>query len=202
MIESGSQTVDITAHICGDSGQLLRADVLGRAHNGIIIISGNRLRVGTARKSQIGEFRKAVAVQHDVVGFDILMDKFLFIPGYLKGAANFPDDLDRLIKIKNVLFLENLFEGFSTDILHGKVEYSVFFADSISLHNVRMSQLCRCPGFMKKSLNIFLVGGKFFMKYLQCHWTVQRELLRQINDSHAAAAQRFFQKKITDHCTG
>ena len=130
------------------------------------------------------------------------MDKFLLIPGDLKSTAYFPDDFDCLIKVEYLLFFENLFEGFSTDILHGEVANTIFFTGSVCLHDVGMSQISRCPCFVKKPLYVLLIGGKFFMKDFQCHRAVQGDLPRQINHPHTTAAQWLFQKEISDHGSG
>ena len=129
------------------------------------------------------------------------MDKFLFIPCKLKCTAYFPDDLNCLIKVKHMLFLEDLFESFPPDILHGKVENAVFFTHGVCLDDVGMGQFSSCPCFVEKPLDIFLVGCKFFMKHFQCYRSIQRDLPCQINHSHAATAQSFFQKEISDHGT-
>ena len=116
------------------------------------------------------------------------MDQFLLTPCRLKRTADFTDNLDRLNKVKDILFFENLFEGFSLYVLHREVKDAVFLADSIGLDNVGMSQLCSSPGLPEKTINVFFIAGKFIMKHLQCHRTVKRNLACQINNSHAAAA--------------
>ena len=186
LVKSGAQTVNIAADIGGYTGQLLRTDVLRSSQNfvgiGIKIVSGR----GRVSQSQVGKFCKTVGVQHDVVRLDILMDKFLFLPGDIQCACHFADDLCRQSEIQNVLALEDLFESFSADQLHRKIVHPVFFADGIRLNDIGMCDFCGGARLAEKSLHIFAVVCETLLKDFECHGAVKRELTGDVDFSHAA----------------
>ena len=167
LIKGGAQTVNIAADVGGNTGQLFRTDILWRSHNFSFIFSLHGFTVGTPGQSQVGKFGKSIAVQHDIIWFDVLMNKFLFIPGNLQRRANFFDDLDRLIEFEGRMFFQDLFKSFSPDILHGKVKDPIFLTYGIGLDDIGMCQFGCGPCFSEKSFDILLIAGKFIVKHFQ-----------------------------------
>ena len=197
--KSRTQTVNITADISRHSGELFRTYILGGAQHliGIVIFGGTS---GSLCQPQIGEFGKAVGVEHDVVRFDILVNQLLFAPCGIQSFGDIPNDLRSLFEFKFALRFgfEDTFESIAPHILHGKVKNAVIFTHGIRLHNIGMAQFCRRPCLRVKAVDIFTVIDKFALQNFQCDLPFQRDLPGKKNLAHAAAAQQPDNTKISD----
>src|SRR5262245_54421491 len=80
-------------------------------------------------------------------------------------------------------------ESAALDSLHGVVAKSPCLADIEDWYNVGMMQARRGPGFVQEPAACRWVGGRVGAQHLECHGTVQGDVDRLVDGSHAAAAQ-------------
>ena len=201
LIERGAEAVDIAAHVGRNSGQLLGTDVLRSSHDLVadfLILVG----AGDPGEAEVRQFGEAVAVEHDVVRLDVLVDELLFAPGGVKRPGYFADDTGGHGEFKLLFALQNLLECFTANELHREIEDAVLFADRIGLHDIRVADLAGGTGFAEQTVDILLVIQKLILQYLQRHRAVQGNLFGQKNLAHPALAQGAFNHEVTDYSAG
>ena len=130
------------------------------------------------------------------------MYQLLIPPCAFKRTGDFADDFRGLAEFDRFLLFQNLLHGLAADILHGEIEDSVFFADGVSLHNVRMADPAGGTRLPEERFDILLVVQELRLQNLQGDRPVQRKLSGEINFPHAAFADLLFNQKITDNRAG
>ena len=197
MIEGGAQTVNVGAVVERFAGQLFRTDILRRAHDFIAV--GLAGFVADFRQTQVGQLGTARGGQHDVVGLDVSVHQFLFLPRIIQRFRDLADDVDRLVQLQNALAFEDVVHRLAVDMFHREIENAVVIADGVSLDDVGMIQFgggTRLLDEPDHELGVFRIG---IGKDLQRGGTVQRNLVRQIHDPHAAASDLMQNDEISDH---
>ena len=140
-------------HFIGDDGErklvrspvhglplhLLRRHVTGGAHHRPGL--GHLLR-NDFRHAEIGDFRLAVVMHHDIGRLDVPMHDALAV-GVIERERRLPQDVQHLCRFQCIGRGEQLFEGRPVDEFHEDIRHAVFLGDVVNRNDVGMGEDAR-----------------------------------------------------------
>ena len=131
------------------------------------------------------------------------MGQLLFIPRELKAFSDLLNNFCGLFGIQSSVVFEDAFHSFALDVFHSEIEYTVIFADGISLNDIRVVEFCSGASLADKVVYriVAAVRGSLFND-LESGRAVERDLMSQKDHACAACAELFNDDKISDYNSG
>ena len=196
MKQRRTKAVDVTPDIHRLSQKLLRANVLWRTHDLIVIIHG---LAGGPGQTEVGKFGHAAGSHHDVVRLDVPVHQLLVLPGEVKGLGNLLNNTQRLFPGELRRLVQHVTKRLPLHVFHGKEIDALILTHGIGLHDIGVIQSGGSACFADEVNNELTVPGELLHQDFQGDRPVERKLMGEIDRPHATVPQRVADDEIIDH---
>ena len=151
------------------------------------------------RQAEIGDFRLALPVEHNIGRLEVAVDDSLLM-GAFDRLGDYHDDLGGLPRRQRPIgnFLR---QAFAFDERHRKIMLPVVLADFEDGDDAGMIEFGRRFGLGVEPFDVGFVGKLSRQDHFQGHGAIEIHLPRLVDDPHAAAGdlgQQFVVAEITD----
>ena len=183
-VEHQAQRIDIALHGDFASGELLGRHVGGRSVADLV--AGNF--VGERGQAKVGDHHLAAAVEHDIGWFQIAMEDALGVRGGEAGAQ-LARDFDSFVRWQSADAAQQRAEIFAVDVFHRQIRLAFDLAEIVHAADIGMRDLARDADFIVEAAEGGWIARGHFGQEFERHLLAEREIVRAIDFSHAAAAE-------------
>ncbi len=166
---------------------LLRRDIVGRAHNHARLRQRGRVqRLGDAK---IGQQRFVALVEQHVARFDITVNNAALV-SRVESIRKLAGKPNNAIGRQPLLTLQQLGQRRSRQQLHGQEKEAFGVAHIVNGRDMRVIQLRGGDCFAAKSLHDIVVGKVLRIQHLERYMALQAGIKGAINRGHPTAANQ------------
>ena len=193
LVQHAAERVDVRPTVDLLTGDLLGRDVVDGAEEGGAVpdcgLLRDPLRDAEVRQVDVvGAVGTGAAVEQHVRGFHVSMHETARV-GRIQGARNLCEDADRVRRVQTTA-LQALFQVASLDVAHGDEEDVLGRPGLVDRHDVRVVDRRGQLRLAQEAVTERLVLGEPGSQQLQRDTPLEPQILGQVDDAHAAPAQR------------
>ena len=183
-----AERIDVAAAIERPALDLLGAHVERRSHRHADLREIQTAVALHARQPEVGHLHLAAAGEHDVLRLDVAVDDPL-ARSLHQGRRHLPQNIERQRRLQSPAAANHFAQVAARHVFLRDEVHAVALPDFIDLHDPRMHQRRRRPGFVMKPLDVDGIAGEVGAEHLERHLPTQRELLGQIDLGHRPLAE-------------
>ena len=137
--------------------------------------------------TKIGDLDASCFGYQDVVRLDVAVDDAVFM-GVFQSLADVKGNLYRRIDRQMAVLFNIFLQRFAADVFHDDVMHIFVITNIIYIYDIGVGQLGRRLSFLAEPDDEIVVVSVFGMKDLDGDDAVQQNILRLVDDGHAAGA--------------
>ncbi len=167
-----------------------------RTHHSSCLRGHTAGRIQQLGKPEVHEFDLSVAVNQDVLRFDVTVNNAAIV-GVLQAVA----DLRRktkYIRRWQIRIAEQLAQVGAIDIFHHDETPRSGLACIVHIDDVGMVELCQCSRFLLEAFQAAITLGNFLREQLDGNGSVEIRLPRLVDGTHAAVTDQLQQFQLRE----
>ena len=151
-------------------------------------------------ETEVEDLCVPIAIEHEVLGFQIAMNNPEFVCA-IETGANLNCDVEDLAQLQAVI-LDLLAQRFAFDVLHRDVRSALILTDFVNGEDVWMAQRRSGARFLKEATAAILLRNVLRREQLQRHHALELIVVGFVNGAHTTGANGFHDSVMRDRFYG